>query len=125
LAIIFNPKYKKIIIGKRVNDPEIKELSWCFPGGRPIPGKDIQESLNQKIKLKTGYDVENLGAIFSKIYPEKKDLMGVYYLCEVTGGKPIPGDDIKEIKWVSPEEIEKYFTTSFHPILKEYIMNLK
>lgn len=125
LAVIFNPKDKKILIGKRENDPNIQELGWCFPGGRPILGKDIQESLNKKIKLKTGYDVENLGAVFSKIYPEKTDLISIYYLCEVTGGKAIPGDDIKELKWVSPEDLEKHFTTSFHPHLKEYIMNLK
>jgi len=34
LGIIFNPKEKKILIGKRENDPEIKELTWYFPGGK-------------------------------------------------------------------------------------------
>ena len=33
--------------------------------------------------------------------------------------------DLKELKWVSPEDLEKHFTTSFSPVLKEYIMNLK
>ena len=35
------------------------------------------------------------------------------------------GEDFTEIKWVDPEELENYFTTSFHPSLKEYIINLK
>ena len=49
----------------------------------------------------------------------------IYHLCEVTGGKEKPGDNIKELKWVRPEELEKYFSISFHPHMKEYIMNLK
>src|SRR3989344_2044838 len=77
LGIIFNPETKKILIGRRENDPYIKEL------------------------------------------------LSIYYLCEVVGGKEKAGEDFVELKWVKPEEIEKYFTTSFHPKLKEYIMNLK
>ena len=125
LGIIYNPKTKKILIGRRENDTQIKELTWCFPGGRPNFKEEIQESLKKKIKLKTGYNVSNLGAIFSKTYPEKRDLLSIYYLCEVTGGKEKAGDDLVELKWVAPENLEKHFTTSFHSNLKEYIMNLK
>jgi ADP-ribose pyrophosphatase YjhB (NUDIX family) len=125
LGIVYNPETKKILIGKRENDPQIKELSWCFPGGRPCQEEDIEECLKKKIKLKTGYDIANLGAVFAKTYPEKRDLMSIYYLCEVTNGEENPGDDLKELKWVSPEELESHFTTSFHENLKEYIMNLK
>jgi len=41
------------------------------------------------------------------------------------GGNEKTGGDIKELKWVSSDEIEDYFTTSFDPKLKEYINNLK
>ena len=40
-------------------------------------------------------------------------------------GKEKPGGDLKELKWVSPDELQDYFTTSFDPKLKEYIQNLK
>jgi plasmid replication initiation protein len=66
-----------------------------------------------------------LGTIFARIPEEREELLLVYYLCEKTGGKEKPGDDFTEFKWVAPEELEKYFTTSFHPNLKEYILNLK
>ena len=33
-AIIYNPKTKKILIGKRENDPHVPQLSWSFIGGR-------------------------------------------------------------------------------------------
>jgi len=125
LGVVFNPQTRKILIGKRENDLYIKELSWCFPGGEINAGEEPEKTLKNEIKIKTGLKVENLGAIFSKVYPEKKDFLAIYYLCEAIGGKEKAGEKFKEIKWVKPEEIERHFTTSFHPKLKEYIMNLK
>ena len=125
LGIVFNPKTKKILIGKRENDHYIKKLSWSFPGGRADNKNELEKVLKRKIKKKTGLEVENLGAVFAKIYPEKKDILAIYYLCEVIKGKEKAGDDLIKIKWVAPEKLEKYFTTSFHPHLKEYILNLK
>ena len=126
LGIVYDPNTKKILIGKRENDPQIPELSWSFPGGRAIVGdEEIQDTLKAKIKEKTGLNVENLGAVFSKTYPEKREILAIYYLCEMIGGEEKAGDDFKELKWVAPEELEAHFTTSFHPNLKEYIMNLK
>jgi len=125
LGIIFNPETKKILIGRRENDPYIKELTWCFPGGRPDYNEELEEALKKEIKKKTGLKIESLGAVFAKNYPEKREFLSIYYLCEVVGGKEKAGEGFVEIKWVNPEELEKHFTTSFHPKLKEYIMNLK
>ncbi|MFH1607584.1 MAG: NUDIX domain-containing protein [archaeon] len=124
LGIIFDPKEKKILIGKRENDPEIPQLTWCFPGGNANFREDIDKTLKKTLKLKTGYKVKNLGAIFSKTYPEKENLLAVYFLTEVFSGKEKPGEDIIELKWVSPKELENYFTTSFHPKLKEFLTDL-
>jgi len=125
LGILYNPKTKKILIGKRENDPYIKELSWGFPGGRPTYNEELEEGLKREIKRKTGLEVESLGVIFAKTYPEKREFLTFYYLCKIVGGKAKAGEKFVEVKWVNPEELEKYFTTSFHPKLKEYIMNLK
>ncbi len=124
LGIIFDPEKKKILIGRRENDREIPELTWCFPGGRMLPGEEIDTTLKKQVRLKTGYKVKNLGAFFSKTYPEKDDLLAVYFLTEVFEGKEKPGDEIKELKWVSPRELEKYFTTSFHRKLKQFLLEL-
>jgi len=125
VGIVFNPETKKILIGKRENDPYIEKLTWSFPGGRPNYNEELEDALKREIKEKTGLEVESLGAVFAKTYPEKREFLTIYYLCEVVGGKEKAGEKFVEIKWVNPEEIEKYFTTSFHPKLKEYIMNLK
>ena len=125
VGIVFNQKNKKILIGRRENDPHIKELKWCFPGGRPDYNEELEDALKKEIKKKTNLKVESLGAVFAKTYPEKREFLTIYYLCEAIGGKEKAGEKFSEIKWVNPEEIEKYFTTSFHPKLKEYIINLK
>ncbi|MFC1710567.1 NUDIX hydrolase [Nanoarchaeota archaeon] len=124
LGIIFDPKEKKILIGKREIDTPTKELIWCFPGGKLIPGEEIDFLLKKHIKARTGYEIKNLGAIFSKTYPEKPDLLAVYFLTEVFEGEEKAGEDIVELKWVSPKELENYFTTSFHKKLKEYLIEL-
>ncbi|RLG14979.1 hypothetical protein DRN69_03670 [Candidatus Pacearchaeota archaeon] len=124
LAVIFNPENRKILIGKR-KDPYIEKLTWTFPGGKAEPGDELESVLKRKIKEKTGLKVENLGSIFARVPPEKKDLVLIYYLCEAIEGEEKATGDLTELKWVKPEEIEKFFTTSFHPYLKEYILNLK
>jgi len=125
LGVIFDPAKRKILIGRRENDPYIKELTWVFPGGSLNYEEDLDAALKKKIKEKTGLDVKNLGAIFAKTYPEKKEFLSIYFLCEAVGGEEKAADDLVELKWVKPEEVENYFTTSFHPHMKEYILNLK
>lgn len=125
LGIVYNPETKKILIGRREKDPYIPKLTWSFPGGRPKYNEELEDALKREIKKKTGLNVESLGAVFVRTVEEKKEFLLIYYLCEVVGGKEKAGEEFKEIKWVKPEELEKYFTTSFHPKLKEYIMNLK
>ncbi len=124
-GIIFDPAKRKILIARKENDAYLEGVTWCFPGAKLMNGDDMDKKLKSQIKEKTGYDVKNLGAIFSKVYPEQEDLMTVYFLCEIFQGEEKAGGDLVELKWVSPEEIESHFTTSFHTRLKEYIMNLK
>jgi 8-oxo-dGTP diphosphatase len=124
LGIVFDPVKKRILIGKRENDPYIKNLEWCFPGGRLKIGEDVDQALKRSLKEKTGYTVKNLGAIFSKTYPERPNLVGIYFLTQVFEGEEKAGKDLAELKWISPKEIDKYFTTSFHRKLKEFLVEL-
>lgn len=125
VGVIFDPGKRKILVARKDEDPELKGLTWFFPGTELHHGKDLDQTLKKRIKEKTGLEVKNLGAVFSKVYPERKDYLAIYFLCEVFKGKEKPWKFYKELKWVAPEELEKLFTTSFHPRLKEYLMNLK
>lgn len=125
LGIIFDPSKRMILIGRRENDPYIKQLSWCFPSGSPVYNDDLEKGFEKIIKKKTGLRVKSLGPVFSRILKENNRFLFVYYLCEVVGGKPYPADDIVELKWIKPKDLQKHFTTSFDKRLKEYIIHLK
>jgi len=124
LGIVFDPKKRKILIGKSENDPYLPKLSWCFPGGRLADDGEVNQTLIERIKEQTGLEVKNLGAVFAKTYEEKRDLLAVYFMCEAVKGKLKTGGNLKELKWVNPKDLEKYFTTSFHPRLKGYLINI-
>ncbi|MBR9701397.1 NUDIX hydrolase [Candidatus Pacearchaeota archaeon] len=121
LGIIFNPKEKKILIGKRENG---SEGSWEFPGGKAIHREDVDKTLKRHSKAKTGYVVKNLGTFFSENSSEKDDLILIYFLTEVFEGEEKPGDDFVELKWIHPKELGDYLTTSAHKKLKEYLTDL-
>ena len=124
-AIIFDTTKRKILIGRREKDPYIKQLKWCFPSCRPTYHETIDQTLKRRVKEKTGMKIENLGPVYSRILDENDNFLLIYYLCESIGGKEKAGDDLVELKWVKPQDLGKYFTTSFDKKLKEYIMNLK
>jgi ADP-ribose pyrophosphatase YjhB (NUDIX family) len=124
LGIIFNQKTKKILIGKRNNDPFFEELTWSFPGGRPAYLEDLDFYLKLEIKKKTNLDVNVGKIIFAKTYPENREFLSIYYHCKVTGGIEKASEKFSEIKWVPINELEKYFTTSLHPELLKYLKKL-
>ena len=124
LGIVFNPETKKILIGKRENDPNIKELSWCFPGGRPSYGQDLEDCLLEEVQKKTGLAVEVKEIVFAKTYPENRQILSIYYLCDTKSGSEKATGSFVELKWADPKEVKNYFTTSLHPKLEEYLNNL-
>ena len=125
LGVIFDPSKKQFLIGRRDKDKFVENLTWVFPGGRPIYGEDFEASFEKIVQKKTGLKIKSLGPIFARLFKENNKMLLIYYLCEVIGGKEKPSDDIKELKWVKAEDLEKHFTTSFDERLKEFIMNLR
>ncbi len=125
LGIIYNPQTRQILIGRREKDPFIKELSWSFPGGRPGYEDDLEVYLCREVKKKTGLDVNPGQVVFAKTYPEKREFISIYYLCEIRGGQQRAGEKFVELKWIRPNETKKYFTTSLHPKLLEYLERLE
>ena len=125
LGVIFDPKEKKILIGKRKKDPYTPKSSWVFPGGDANYEEDIDKTLKKHVKKQTGFDIKNHGSIFVKTYPQKGNLLAIYFFCEINKGNMKEGDLLTELKWVKSNEIEEYFGCAFHTRLKEYIDSIK
>lgn len=124
LGIVYDPKTGRILIGRRENDPYIKELSWCFPGGRPAYEGDIESYLKHEIRIKTGLETAVKNVVFAKTYPENREFLSIYFYCEVSGGDERPGEKFVELRWVRPGEAADYFTTSLHPKLLGFLKTL-
>ncbi|UCD03702.1 MAG: NUDIX domain-containing protein [Candidatus Woesearchaeota archaeon] len=125
LGIVYDPDTKKILIGRRENDEQLPQLTWCFPGGRPEYEKDLEEYLKQQVKIKTNLDVDVKKLIFARIMPEKKEFLLIYYLCKVEGREAKAQGKFVEVKWVKPTEVTNYFTTSLHPKVFEFLKTLE
>ena len=123
-AIILDSEKKKILIGKRKSGHGAKLLGWVFPGGRLSPGEDIDKALKKKVKLKTGYDVKNVGTFFSRTYEENPGVVSISFLTTVFEGKEAPGDDLEELKWVSVNKLNNYFKIPMHNKLREFLEEL-
>lgn len=124
LGIVFDPKTKRVLIGKRGKN-SIPNATWCFPGGRLNLNEDVNTAIKRRISEKTNLKVENLGCVFTRVPQEQQNLLLAYFLCEFLGGEAKTGEKYKELKWVRPEEVERYFNAPFEAPLKEYIISLK
>lgn len=122
LAVVL--KDGKILIGKRENDEYIKNLSWCFPGGRPAYDDELEDYLKLEVKKKTNLDINIKKIIFAKTYPEDRQFLSIYYLAESVGGEEKAGEKFTDLKWIDPRDVKKYFTTSIHPEVYKIITNL-
>ena|SRR3989344_8880688 len=114
VGIIFNPKERKILIGKNKGDK-----NYSFVDGELKYDEELNSGLKRVTKEKTGYDVSNLGSIFAGL--RKKEELAIYFLCEIKNGKEIRGQEVKEIKWVKANEVENLIKEKLPRKLKEYI----
>ncbi len=125
LGIVYNPETKKILIGRRENDPHIEKLTWCFPGGRPGYEEDIEYYLKTEIERKTGLRTGDGKIIFAKTYPEKREFLSIYYFVTSNSSEAEAKEKFVEVKWIKPSEVTKYFTTSLHPKVLEFLKDLE
>jgi ADP-ribose pyrophosphatase YjhB (NUDIX family) len=126
-GVVYDPKTKKILIGRREKDTFIPQLTWCFPGGRPSYKHSLGMCLRMEVKKKTNLDINVVDCIFARTFPEKPEFLMIYYFCEVVeeSEKPKAMEKFKEIKWVKPTEVEKHFTTSVDPVILSFLEALE
>jgi ADP-ribose pyrophosphatase YjhB (NUDIX family) len=124
LGILFDPLKKKILIGKRKESEDPNGLGWTFPGARLMQGEDLDKALKRIMTDSTGYKVKNIGTFFSRTYEEEPNVVSISFLTRAFEGEDKPGRDFEELKWVSVQEIEDYFTIPMHKKLKKFLREL-
>ena len=115
----------KILIMKREDDSYIKELSWCFPGGRPERNEELEDALKRSVKEKTNIDIENIELIFARAFEEKREFLLLYFECDAVNEDAKPLKQCTDVKWVNPTEVKEHFTTSIHPKVYNFLRKLE
>jgi hypothetical protein len=66
-----------------------------------------------------------LGSIFAENCLQDETKLKLHFLCEKREGEEKPGENVSELKWVKPSEIESYLGVKLPSPLHEYITNLE
>jgi hypothetical protein len=56
---------------------------------------------------------------------EMKEFLNIYYYCETTSEYAKAGEKFREVKWIKPTNVNRYFTTSVDPFIMKFLRQLK
>jgi len=120
VGIIFDTTTRKILLGK---GPE--EENYSFLEGDLTYEEELDACLKRVTKEKTGYNVHNLGAVYSENCLTDKAKIKLHFLCQIKSGEETLGEDVKELIWVKPSEVEEKLGVKLPSRLHEYVTNLE
>jgi ADP-ribose pyrophosphatase YjhB (NUDIX family) len=124
LAIIVNDK--KVLIGARKEKDEwVENLTWVFPGGQ-FETLDFENNIVHTVKQKIGLNVQVQSLISARIHPDSGfkpiQIVALYFYCTpIKNTKVRPGEELKELQWVKPLDVFKYFTTSTNDEVTKFL----
>jgi ADP-ribose pyrophosphatase YjhB (NUDIX family) len=92
----------EILIGKK-EEVEDHPMSgqWHLPGGYLEKDDELQEKVVEKIKEKTGLEVD-VHQLIDVYYDETGDILRAVFHCESEGRDAEAGGNLEEVKWIKP-----------------------
>lgn len=92
---------------------------WSIPGGLLETGERLEDALRREVLEETGLQIEIVYRfdIFERIMRDAEGRAEYHYVlidyvCKVTGGEPVPGDDVSRVEWVPCARLREYKVTS-------------
>ena len=76
---------------------------WGLPGGSLNYGESPENAVKREVWEETGLDVEIKRLLLVKTW--SPDRVGLYYLCEITGGEVRPTDEVSEAGYFSLDDL--------------------
>ena len=117
----------KVLLVKRGRPPRQDE--WGLPGGVQKLGETIMEAAAREAREETGLDIAPLGIVtaLDAVIKDKAGRIEYHYtlietVADALPGKAKAGDDVKELVWVSIDEIEPL--CAWHEVLRVVRLSL-
>ena len=114
-AIIFDGA--SVLLVKRAGEP-LKGW-WSIPGGLLETGEKLEDAVRRETLEETGLQVEIVYRfdLFERIMRDTEGraeyhYVLVDYVCKVTGGELVSGDDVSRVEWVPCTNLRDYKVTS-------------
>ena len=109
-------KRDRILMAQRGKQP-LKGW-WSLPGGALETGESLADGVCREVREETGLEVRPLGIleVFERIMrdpsgaPEYHYVL-IDYVCRITGGVLGPGDDVCQVEWVKPANLNELIIT--------------
>ena len=76
---------------------------WGLPGGSLDYGESPEDAVKREVWEETGLNVEIKRLLLVKTW--SPDRVGLYYLCEITGGEIHPTDEVSEADYFSLDDL--------------------
>ena len=110
----------KVLMIRRASSSD--GLSWAFPGGKVRVGESIETAGCRELFEEARVHCERVTRLGSRIHPQTG--RKVYYLtCLDSSGEGRVGEPTKisDVRWMTPEEVEKSVTTDLYQPVREFI----
>lgn len=123
-AILRNPEKAHILLTRRAIEPY--KGHWCLPGGHIDRDEPALDAAIREVKEETGLDVSlRFHSYCDEIIPEN-GIHAVVIVFEglALGNPTAQPDEVEEIRWFSPGEIENLpMAFLHHDIIDSYLAN--
>ena len=102
----------QVLLVRRGQPPS--EGLWAVPGGRVHLGETLQQAAEREIKEETGLSIHARDPVytFDVILRDEAGRIRFHYvivdlMADYINGTVCPGDDAREARWVTPDELER------------------
>jgi len=110
-ALLVKDERNRILLGQRNKDPQ--RGSWVIPGGKIHAFERIAEAAARELQEETGLTVE-VGSqfrVYEIVNPPSEHRIVIYSWAKVTGGTPKASDDLSEVRFFRPDELDDISVT--------------
>lgn len=98
-GVIFNQDNKILLVKSTYQ----RFHPWGLPGGSLDYGESPEDAVKREVWEETGLNIEIERFLFVKTW--SPDRVGLYYLCEITGGELHPTDEVSEAGYFSLDDL--------------------